>query len=50
VPLDDRRGDAVDGLAVADVAGLPFSVELLGQWPEALLAARDQDALPASGG
>ena len=39
---------ALDRLAVADVAELPLGAELLGERPQALLAARDQDAVPAA--
>jgi hypothetical protein len=48
VPLEDRRGDAVDGLAVADVAELPLAAELLRERPQQRLATREQDDVPAA--
>ena len=46
--LQDRRGDAVDGLAIADVAELPVAAELLRERPQQLLATREQDDVPAA--
>ena len=48
VALHDRGGRPLDRLAVADVAELPLGAELLGERPQALFAARDQDAVPAA--
>ena len=46
--LEDRRGDAVDGLAVADVAEVPLAAELLRERPQQRLATREQDDVPAA--
>ena len=40
MPLADGSRQALDGLAVADVARLPLRAELLGDRPQALLGAR----------
>ena len=49
VPLEDARGERLDGRAVADVAQLGLAAGLLGQRAQPVLAARDEDAVPAPG-
>jgi len=50
MPLQHGGGAAVDGAAVGDVAELVLGAELLGERAQPLLAAGDQDAVPASCG
>ena len=49
MPLEDARGERLDGRAVADVARLCFAAYLLGQRSEPILTARDDDAVPSPG-
>jgi hypothetical protein len=48
--LRDNRSHAFDLVAAADVAQLVFCVELLRECPQAVLATRDQDRVPAACG
>ncbi len=48
MPLEDRRRDAVDCLAVADVAELPLAAQLLRERAQQLLATSEQDDVPAA--
>ena len=47
---EDARGHLFDRLAVGDVAELVLAADLVRERPQALLAARQQDALPAAPG
>ena len=47
MPLEDGRRDALDRLAVGDVADLVLAVELRGELAQAILAPREQHAVPA---
>jgi hypothetical protein len=44
VPFANRRGRPLDGLAVGDVAELVLAAELLGERPQPVLAAGEEDA------
>ena len=46
VPLEDARGERLDGRAVTDVARLGLATCLLGQRAQPVFAARDEDAVP----
>ena len=50
VPLEDRRGRALDRRAVGDVAELELAAELRRERLEPLLPPRDEHAAPASPG
>jgi len=47
VPLGHSRGERVDGLPVADVAGFRLGAQLPGECVEPLAATRDEDEPPA---
>lgn len=50
MPATDRCGRALDRLAVGDVAELVLGAELVGQRPEPVLTAGEEDAeVPAAG-
>ena len=46
VPLQHAGGEGLDGGAVADVARLGLGAGLLGERPEPVFPARDEDAVP----
>jgi len=46
MPCCDGRAQALDRLAVADVAELVLAAQLLGERAQQLLAARDEDGQP----
>jgi hypothetical protein len=50
MPRAHGRGDALDGLAVADVAELVLAAELLGERAQPLLAPREEDTEVAARG
>jgi hypothetical protein len=50
VPCEHRRRDTLDVCSAADVAQLILSTELLGERPQAVLAAGEQHQAPAFAG
>ena len=49
MPLEHAGRERLDGGAVADVADLDLAADLVGEGAEQVLAARDEDAVPAAG-